>query len=76
MSPRALFVIGTVWFMAATALVMRFARTDSAFGFVIPDPVSHPTSFFAVCLIIISTLFLLVGWVIPVAVGVYRLLRH
>jgi hypothetical protein len=75
MTPKKLIAIGLAWFVAVV-LCARFLDRDFAYGFV------APSAFKAVVLIASAYLFMtvygvfLIGWLVPLGLGVYRLLRH
>lgn len=76
MSPRSLLLVGVVWFLGAAGFGIYLSRTSFAIGWVIKGPVSNAASLAAIWLVFICTALLLIGWMIPVGIGLYRLLRH
>jgi CHASE2 domain-containing sensor protein len=75
LNSRRLLIVGIVWFLAAAAFAIYVAQTSFAIGFIVRGPVSNAVSIARICLLFICTAVLLIGWMIPVGIGVYRLLR-
>ena len=76
MSPRALVVVGAAWFLAAVALGVYLSQTSFAIGWIANGSVSRLASLAGIYLVFLLTALLLIGWIIPVGIGVYRLLKH
>jgi hypothetical protein len=69
-------VIGAVWFLAAAVFDIYVGRTSFAIGWVVKGPASNAASLATIYFIFIFTVILLIGWTVPVGIGIYRLLRH
>ncbi len=72
MTAKALLVIGLIWFVAAAA----WLRFSPGFSFVWMLPkggLKQAAVGGAIYLALISYTFLLIGWVVPLLLGVYRL---
>ena len=76
MSSRGLLVIGAVWFIAAAVLTIYLGQTDFAITWITPTRASRVGSSAVIYLMFISTALLLIGWIVPLGVGIYRLLKH
>jgi hypothetical protein len=75
-SPRSLIVIGIVWFLGAATFAVRFAQTSFAIGWIVKGPISNATSLAGIYFVFVFTIVFLIGWTVPISIGVYRLLRH
>jgi hypothetical protein len=73
---RNLLLIGFIWFAAALALGIWLARTDFAIGWVDRGLASRTLAITAACGLVIACLLFLTGWILPVGLGAYRLLRR
>ena len=76
LSPRSLVLVGVVWFLAAATVAIYLGRTDFAIGWLVRGPVSRGASIATIYFLFVGTALLLIGWTVPVGIGVYRLLRH
>ncbi len=76
MGAKTLLLVGVAWFLAATAFEIYLGRTDFAIGWLAKGPVSTASSVAGIYLLIISAVILLIGWTIPVGIGLYRLVRR
>jgi hypothetical protein len=73
MSARTLLTIGIVWF-GAVVLWMRFG--PESFGYYWPAKgISRTLSVAAVYLLGLLYQLFVVGWVVPIGLGVYRLVK-
>ena len=76
MSPRSLLTAGAVWFLGAAAFGIYISQTSFTVTWLVKGSASRAASLVAIYFLFIGTALLLIGWMIPVAIGVYRLLRH
>ena len=75
MSARGFLVIGAVWFLAAVAFGIYYGQTSFAIGWVVKDHMSNAVSLTTVYLMFVFTMIFLIGWIVPLGIGIYRILR-
>jgi hypothetical protein len=75
MTPRRLIAIGLAWFVAVV-LFARFLDRDFAYGFVAPSGLKVAVLIAGTYLLMFLYLVFLIGWLVPLGLGVYRLMRH
>lgn len=76
MTSRSLITVGLVWF-AIVVVWLRFLDRGFAFGWVVgPSPAKQMAILVSGYVLIYTYVVFLIGWLIPLGFGIYRLVRH
>jgi hypothetical protein len=75
MIPRGLMVIGLVWHVAVV-LWLRFFDKGFSYVWMAPSPDKQAALIAGLNFLMFTHLIFLVGWLVPLGIGVYRLIRH
>ena len=75
MTSKTLVAIGFAW-LGIVVLWVRFVDQAFSIGWVVRSPIKQSASIAIFYLLISTYLVFLVGWLIPLGFGIYRLVRH
>ena len=75
MTSKALITAGLVWLAAVIVWVFFFDR-DFAVGWVAPGPAKRVVLILGIYLAMFTYWVFLMGWLVPLGFGIYRLVRH
>ena len=76
MSARNLILIGSVWFVVAVVLEVRVGQTSFGVTVIGRSAASRAVALAGFYTLIAAYAALLLGWVVPFGLGLYRLVRR
>lgn len=75
MTSKVMVAVGVAWF-AIVVVWLRFFDQDFTITWLAQSPVKRAATIAAFYLLISMYLVFLAGWLIPLGIGIYRLVRH
>ncbi len=75
MTPKGLITVGLVWFVVVVLWVCCFDRSFSL-AWMASGPFKRAALIVGFYLVMITYLVFLIGWLAPLGLGIYRLVRH